>query len=323
MPSTRIAVTGAAGFVGANLVRALLAAGIEVHALVRRDTDLWRLRDVASDVAVKEAELADAASAEAVLSAIAPDAVVNLMMHRRDATSVDRVQAVATNLLGLAHLLEAARSLDVRRVVHFGSSTEHGNPSPGYDESSPLAPATFYGVTKAAATMLCRQAASAHGQPVVVLRPYTIYGPWQPPARLVPTAIVAALRGSGLAISEGGPGRDWVFVGDVVDACMRALVAEGLDGEVIDLGTGTLSTNAEVAAAVERATGRTLTTHPAPHLERPWDGAMTLAPTAKAQARLGWKARHDLDDGVSATAAWLEAHMHLYAGRTSSGTPPA
>ncbi len=297
----RVALTGSAGFVGANLVRALLDGGAEVHAFVHPASDVWRLADIAGDIEIHRVDLLDGAGLAHAMVSIAPDAVVNLATSRRDGTHDDRAKALATNLVGASNLLEATKAVSYQRLVHLGTFLEHGQ--------------SFYGSTKAAATLMCRRFADEHSRPVVVLRPYSTYGPWQPPDRLIPAAIVAARDGSPLELTAGRHRRDWLYVADVVEACLLAIVTGETAGEIIDLGTGRLSTNADVVRAAENATGALVASRPGRHPPRPWDADGAVAPTAKAKAVLGWIARHDLEAGVRATAEWMEDRMDLYRPR--------
>jgi nucleoside-diphosphate-sugar epimerase len=191
------------------------------------------------------------------------------------------------------------------RFVQLGSSTEY-EPRPGpIDESTPLRPTTLHGATKAAATLVCGALAADLGVDLVVLRPFNVYGPGDEPRHLIPTAIAAALDGRELMLAPRGK-RDWVFVSDVVDACLLALDAR-VGGEELNLGTGRQWSNEEVVSAIAECIGRRIRVRIDERVARPWDRDDWVAEVAKAHELLGWTPRHDLASGLRETIRWERA----------------
>jgi nucleoside-diphosphate-sugar epimerase len=207
---------------------------------------------------------------------------------------------------GAANLLRAAEPFAEARIVHVGSSLELGPREHPLRESDPLLPTTLRGVAKAAAALLCLEAARA-GRPVVVVRPFSVYGPWEAPSRFVACAIRAALRGEELPLTGPGHRRDYVHVDDVVDGILAAARAPGVAGEVFHLGTGVQWTNEELVEQVAKAVGRPLRVRAGAWPSSPSDVAHWVADPAKSRARLGWAPRHDLASGLAHTVAWFRA----------------
>jgi nucleoside-diphosphate-sugar epimerase len=302
----RVLVTGAAGFIGARLVHRLLHEGAQVHALVRPGGDLARLRGVRNRVALKPADLRDAGAIAEAVRAAAADVYLHLGAAgvRHDTRRDDELMAV--NAAGTSTLLEAAALLPWSRFVHVGGSSEYGPRDHPLRESDEPRPSTAYGAAKAEATRRARRFAQASGRPVVVLRPFSVYGPGEPPSRLVPSAIAAARRGTELPLTVPGFRRDLVHVDDVVEACVRAVERELAPGEVINVGTGTQSANEEVVDAVGRACGRPVRTRPGAYAPRASDTSCWVADTTHAAHVLGWRARRSLDEGLRDTVAWWD-----------------
>jgi nucleoside-diphosphate-sugar epimerase len=308
----RILVSGASGFIGANLVRALRARRASVQAVVRAGSAGWRLRGL-DDLALHDGDLTDRRSVEAIVSRVRPDAIVHLGTpsgHPRGAGERDTL--LRASVLGTHHLLEAACEAGVKRFVHVCSSTVYGPGSAPYRESDPPAPTSFRGAAKAAAAQLCRSAVVA-GQPVVVVRPFVVYGQWQARDRFIPTAIRAALRGRPMALTVPGLRRDWIHVSDVVEGCLAALVVPDIVGEVINLGTGLDHSNEEVVELVEDVTGRRIAAAPGAYPTQPSDRPEWRADICKAGQLLGWSPRHDLRSGLEVTVEWFRAHERLFA----------
>jgi nucleoside-diphosphate-sugar epimerase len=305
--SDRVLVTGAAGFVGANLVRRLLALGAEVHAVVRPAAPAPRLAGLAAGLVVHAADVRDAAALAATVAAARPTAIAHLAAahgHPRDPAS--RAEALAVSVEGTANLLRATETCADARFVHVGSSLEFGPRARPLRPDDPLLPTTLRGVAKAAAALLCAEAARA-GRPVVIVRPFSVYGPWEASTRLVPRAILAALRGEELPLTGPGHRRDYVHVDDVVDGILAALRAPGVEGQAFQLGTGEQWANEELAEQVAKVVGRPLRVRPGAWPASPSDTGHWVADATTSRARLGWSPRHDLASGLAHTVAWFRA----------------
>jgi nucleoside-diphosphate-sugar epimerase len=171
-------------------------------------------------------------------------------------------------------------------------------------ERSPLEPRGFFGATKAAGSLLAVAAAAARGIRSAVLRPFQVDGPLDHPGRLVPAALHAARSGEVLRLTAPGLRRDWVFVDDVVEACVRTAVADHLPGgQVLNIGTGRQVSNEDLVSEVERVTGRTVTVEPGAHPGRDWDTASWVCDPTLARQLLGWEAKVALDEGLA--RCWL------------------
>jgi nucleoside-diphosphate-sugar epimerase len=257
LPASPVLVTGGAGFLGARLVRRLVAEGVSVHLVVRPSTRLTRIDDIVDRLTLHQCDLADADSTAAVVGTVGPRTVFHIAAT--GAYGGDRgVTLFRDNVLATFHLLRATVGLADCRFIHAASSLEPG-PRPGpIREDAPFAPVVPYGSAKAAATLLVRQAATM-GRPVVMLRPFTIYGPGEPEVRLVPTAMRAALGGIPMRLTAATSARDLVFVEDVVDAFVLASTTEGIEGELINVATGRATTTADVVRMVEHVVGRAIT----------------------------------------------------------------
>jgi len=175
----------------------------------------------------------------------------------------------------------------------------------------------FYGATKAAATLLCLQFARADRRPIVVLRPFSVYGYWELPTRLIPTAIMAALLNQEIALTAAGYRRDWVFIEDLVEACLLTLRAKKVTGEIINVGSGQQWSNDDVVEMVQGLSGRKVSLRVGEYPARPWDTTNWVADNRKAKRLLGWEPRHTLRSGLEKTIAWFQLHKEAYANRST------
>jgi nucleoside-diphosphate-sugar epimerase len=301
-------VTGGAGAVGAALVRRLLGDGVVVHAILRPETDRWRIDDLGDRLVPHEADLTDTVAVRRIVGDVDPDVMFHLARHRGNPAALDYREAYAHNVEATLNLLEAAEVHRVKRFVHVGSSLEYDLDRSPLRESDAPAPRTAHGVTKAAATLLAQHFARERGLPVVVLRVFTVYGPWEAPKRFVPQLMLAALENRPLSVtSDRNLAHDWILVDDVVEACVRAATVDGVAGEVVNVGTGCQSTNEQLIGVVEKLVGRSIVRAEAPFPKRTWDTAHWVADVTKARERLGWHAEADIHAGLGRTLEWFRS----------------
>lgn len=309
-----VLVTGAAGFIGSNLVQELLRYGAVVHVIIRPGTNLWRIKKLLPGLHLHVVDLTNREGLKKTVQEVSPEIIYHLAAQGVSPAFQEHREILRTNILGTFNLLESTALLDYRLFVHLGGSSEYGTKSGPMRESDCLEPLTFYGAAKAAATLLCQQYARANRRPVVVLRAFSVYGYWESPSRLIPTAIRAALCDRELALTAPGYRRDFVFVEDLVEACLLALRAEKASGEIINVGSGLQWSNEEVVDLVQVVTGRRINVRVGAYPARRSDKAHWVADIRKARDLLGWEPRHTLRAGLEKTVSWYLLHQDVYDG---------
>jgi nucleoside-diphosphate-sugar epimerase len=307
-----VLVTGAGGFIGACAVRALLARGHAVHAVLRPGSDGWRLRGLAGPIEVHRADLADAGAVSALVAAARPRAVVHLAAHGAYERQTDFPAMVAAGVLGTHYLLEASEAAGVRAFVSAGSSSEYGYKSEPMRETDRVEPNSHYAVAKAAQSHLVALAGRRCGMGVAGFRLFSVFGPWEDPSRLIPTVIRRARAGLPLEMVAPQVARDFVYVDDVLDALLDLPRVAGLRGEVVNLGTGAETTLAGLVAAVLELTGSRSEVRWGAMAPRRWDTDRWVADPSRARRLLGWRPRHDLRQGLGKMVAWMEGAGDAY-----------
>jgi len=317
----RVLVTGADGFIGSHLTERLVTAGATVRAfcLYNSQGSLGWLDTVPPEIRrsldVRMGDVRDGRFVEAACDRI--DIIFHLAALIAIPYSYLAPESfIDTNVKGTLNVLEAARKNGCRRLIHTSTSEVYGTPQDlPIRETHPLQGQSPYSASKIAADKLCEAFFCSFGLPVVVLRPFNTFGPRQSMRAVLPTILVQLLAGkSQVKLGNLDPKRDLTFVEDTVDGFIRTALTPGIEGEVIQLGTGqtvsvgelfatacsVLGVSAEVTAEVER-------------LRPDRSEVMVLqSDPSKAKALLGWTAVTPLSEGIARTSAWLEQSLHLY-----------
>jgi nucleoside-diphosphate-sugar epimerase len=294
----RVLVTGAAGCVGANLVRALLELRSDVHVVLRPSSAKWRIAELLSRLSVHWADLADGRAVRRIVATARPAAVFHCAVTRDENISAQ----IQGNVVATSNLLNATAPLDDLRFVHLGSSLEYGPSLHAKREDDPLRPIAAFGMTKAAATLLAQQAAGDSDRHVTILRLFHVYGPYEAPSRLIPTAIQAALAGCELPLTSSGFRRDCVYVGDVVDACLLAGSCSHAAGEIFNIASGKETSNEEIVELVGRVADRPIRVCAGNYPSRATDTERWRADISKAREL---QPQHTLESGLRTTLAWM------------------
>jgi nucleoside-diphosphate-sugar epimerase len=308
-------VTGATGFVGSHLVRRLVRDGYAVHVLCRASSDPWRIRDVLADIHIHTPSLLDTEEIRQVVEAIRPDYIFHLAAAPVIAgVTASEADVVAFNFLGTVNLIDACEGVDYLSLVTTGDAFEYGPSAALMSEADVCRPDTPHGITKLQATFHAQASARARGRPIVILRPFSIYGPDDHPRRLVPRVIAGALRGTPIALSRPDSARDWLYVEDLVELYLEASRKPEMAGGVFNAGSGRQVTLAELVEAVCRLTGSSV--------EVQWDavpaaahdtdhGVADMRCTLQAFA---WRPRTSLDDGLRKTIVAMAGRASDRAG---------
>jgi len=313
MPKRAI-VTGATGFVGAVLARALVEDGHDVHLLTRPGSDRWRLEDPGGlDAPCHDVDLADADGVAGALKDIHADWIFHLAAHGAYPAQTDRRRMVETNIVGTMNLVEVAVELGFEALVNTGSSSEYGFTDHPPREDEWCEPNSDYAVTKLSQTLFCRANARQHDVHMPTLRLYSVYGPYEDPSRLIPTLIGHGLSGRLPPLASPDIARDFVYTADVVRAYIGAAEHTEVErGSIYNVGTGTQTTLKEVVDVAQRE----LRISDEPEWEtmanRAWDTTTWVANVEKIDTELGWRALVPFDDGFRRFAAWVGAGQDRY-----------
>jgi dTDP-glucose 4,6-dehydratase len=303
----KLFVTGAAGFIGSNFVRHLLATSddsVTVFDALTYAGNLANLADVADDprYAFVHADICDR---DAVAGAMeGHDAVVHFAAESHVDRSIINPDAfVRTNCDGTNVLCDTARRVGVDRFLHISTDEVYGSIDVGsFSETSPLNPRSPYSAAKAGSDLIALSYHTTYGLPVLVTRSSNQFGPFQFPEKVIPLFTTNLLDGVPVPLyGDGGNVRDWLFVEDNVRA-VELVLRQGAIGEIYNIGAHNEITNYDLTHRLLQLTGRD-ESFITPVEDRLGHDRRYSITTHKIAA-LGWKPAHELDEALEDTVAW-------------------
>jgi UDP-glucose 4-epimerase len=309
----RALVTGAGGFVGANLAARLAAEGHDVVAWTHPGSPTWRLDHLADGVDVAAVELLDPDAVEAGIRSARPEWIFHLAAHGAYSWQRDPELIMQTNLVATVRLLAACQEQGFAAFVHAGTSSEYGFKDHAPREDELPEPNSDYAVMKAAATMHCRFVAQRDDLHVVTLRLYSVYGPWEEPGRLMPTLGARGLEGRLPPLVSPDTPRDFVSVRDAERAFLLTAERPGLPrGSVFNIASGRETKLREVVEVVRTQLDIAAEPQWGTEPQRSWDAAVWVGDARRAAEQLGWRAEDDLPAGFARLIQWMRERPGLW-----------
>jgi len=304
----RFLVTGADGFIGSHVVEALLASRRdEVVAFVHRLPVRWLPVDPALPLRLIQGDIARMLDLE---EAGEVDAIIH-MAGLPSVAACEREPEVArlANFQGAVNVLNLASAQQPSpRVVLVSTAALYGEPVYlPIDEDHPVEPRNQYLNTKLAAEITAQAYHEQQGVPVVIVRPFNVYGPRQSDYFVVPTIIGQCLDGIELRLGDGRPVRNFTYVTDAVDLLVRAAMAKGAVGNTINLGSRPTISIEQLARRVVELTGSHL--EPIFDIARYREGDPTFLQMdpSLAERLLAWTPRVPLEEGLRLTIEHMRA----------------
>ncbi len=323
---SHVLVCGGAGYVGSHMVRRLLAEGHDVTVFDNLSTGH---REAVQGVSLVEGDLNDAHRLQLAFAGQRIDTVMHFAALSIVSDSVrDPYRYYLNNVSGTLNLLQAMRSAEVDRLVFSSTAAVYGTPKVSLiDESQPLSPINPYGASKAMVEQMLADAVRAYGLRAVALRYFNAAGAdasgeigesHDPETHLIPNVLKAALTGGAVHVfgqdyptADGTCVRDYVHVGDLADAHLRAMAhtASQAGFHAFNLGSGTGFSVRQVIEAAREISGRPIPCEVMP--ARDGDPAQLVASNQRARDVLGWRpAISDLDSIIGSAWRWHQSKRY-------------
>lgn len=283
----KVLVTGATGFIGKNLVARLLR---EQHSVLTLNSRLGNLYGILTEI-----------------ESFNPEVIYHCAANRASSTGESAAKDIQTNIDGTWNLLTVLKDCNFQLFVNLGSSSEYGNRFNAMSEGDVLTPNSYHSFAKAAQTNLVQTYGLVENKPVITLRLFSVYGPHERKTRLIPAVVDACLNRKDLKLSSPEVVRDFVYVDDVVDVCIKIDELKKHTGQIFNVGTGKQTSVLQIVEAVSRLTGYE------PNClwnenRRVWDTNRWVADCTKTENILRWKSTIDIETGLAKTIEWTKKY---------------
>lgn len=319
----RVVVTGGSGFIPSHLVRRCLDDGARVAVTVRYGNLVKneRLREVWEDLEVIEADLRNRGALEQVRG-WKPNVVFHLAAYNHVGQSFTQVEeCFDVNAKGTANLLDTCGPVD--RFVYMSTSEVYGHqPSVPFVETMTPDPISPYAITKYAGELYCRlKQRVAGGFPIVIVRPFNVFGPYQSSKAVIPELILHCLRGVPVRTTLGEQTREFNYVTDIVDGLVRAALHPGRIEGPINLAAGEEVRISDLVRLIAELTETKSTVEIGALPYRPTEIWRMYADATRAREILGWRPQVTVREGLRRTVEWFRGHLarEAAAGSGSAG----
>lgn len=316
----RVLVTGAGGFIGSRLAVKLVEEGADVTAMVRYNSasDVGNLKFVNEEIRSKiKISFGNVEDSNYVQSQVKDQEIIFHLaaLIAIPYSYVAPLSYVRTNVEGTLNVLESARYYSVDRVVHTSTSEVYGTAlTVPIAEGHPLQGQSPYSASKISADKIVESYYKSFDLPVVTVRPFNTYGPTQSARAFIPTIISQAIKQDHIKLGSLDPVRDMTFVSDTVNGFMAAAQVTKIEGETINLGTGSAYTIGEFAEKILKLMGsdKNIITDKARIRPNKSEVGRLISDNSKALELLDWQPHTHLEDGLLETIEFIKKNINLY-----------
>lgn len=313
LKNKKVLITGASGFIGSHLTRLLLNEGAEVSIITRYISLERNIRLVKywPDIQKYEADIRNVDSLK-VVKDNQFDFVFHLAAYNHVGNSFDHVgESLETNCQGTANVLESTGNCE--KFIYISTSEVYGmQDSVPFVENMHPHPSSPYSVGKYAGELYSLMKNREKEVPVVVVRPFNAFGPYQSGRAVISELIEKCLRGEPVLTTQGKQTREFNFVTDLTEGMLLAALSENVNGQVINLGTGKDISIIEVAKLIYKKTKSTSEFKAGELPTRPNEIWKMCSDANKAHKLLGWQPKVSFDEGLDITINWFRDYLSTY-----------
>lgn len=309
----RILVTGGGGFIGSHLCRQLISEGARVYVTVKYDSvfDNIRLSGFWNKLVTIEADLRNPDSLSQIKD-IKPDLIYHLAAYNHVGDSFSQVsESIDSNAKGTVNLLEAYEGYE--RFIYISTSEVYGfqNNVPFQEDAMPQ-PLSPYAVGKYCGEIYSRLKWLSQNRPIVVLRPFNAFGPYQSPRAITAELIIKCLKGEDIITTEGVQTREFNYVQNLVDGFVLSGITQNAIGKIINLGCGQEIPIKELVQTIHKMTNSSSNLRIGALPTRPGEIMRMYCDNKLAAEILDWKPKILHEDGLIRTIKWYKQYLEHF-----------
>jgi polyisoprenyl-phosphate glycosyltransferase len=302
-----ILIFGAGGFIGINLLKSLLLYRKDVYGASHDFVNSWRL--LANKIPMSNlinCDITEHGRVEDIIKEIKPKTIFNLAAYGAYSKQKEYNKIYATNFNSTTSIVEVLKKQGFSAYIHAGSSSEYGLNSAAPREDAELVPNTHYSVSKVSTYYLMKYYGKVEELPVIHLRLYSAFGPWEEPDRLMPVLLAHARNGKLPQLVNPDISRDFIYISDICSAFIFAAykLQKKHYGEVYNVGTGHKTTIKELVELVRKKMDLKVKPKYNSMPNRNWDMKDWYGNISLIKKELKWAPEVNLEDGLDLSFQW-------------------
>ena len=312
--NSKILITGATGFLGANLVKFLYNDNKNISILINKNSNLWRINDIIKQIDVNNVNIKNKNKVYEKIKEIKPDYVYHLATYGVHPSQNNLDEIIKTNILGTSNILHALEKYGIKRLVNVGSGFEYGKGKNNIKETDCLNPLTPYGITKVTQSLLVKYFSELKNIPSVTLRPFTPYGRMESKGRLISDIMISIIKNKPLNLSSMYTYRDFIFIDDVLDALKKAANVPKIEGEIFNIGSGKATSIKKIVDTSMKLVKNKPEIKWNSNKPRSMDKfqSISFSDLKKSKKLLKWEPLISLEKGLENSYFWYKKNFNLY-----------
>jgi len=312
-----ILLTGSSGFIGANLLRALLKKNPKkIHIILRKTSNKWRIQNLltSSKIQIHYGDINNKKFIDNVFKQAKPEiiyhcATYGMFLNKQK----NKEKIIKTNILSLYYLIEQSAQHNVKRFINTGTTSEYGIKNVSMKENMLLEPTNTYGATKASATIIASQLAKEYKLNLVTLRLFSPYGYYEEKNRLFPHVILNYLEDKEFSLSSQTFVRDFTFIDDIINAYIKVSQSnKKIYGDIFNVGTGKQYRLIDVIQTLEKIEKRKAKITWGHIKAKQQEPKIWKSDNSKIKKVFNWTPKETLESGLKKDLLWFKKNKKLY-----------
>lgn len=318
LKNIKVMVTGGGGFIPSHLVKRLLNCEARVSVLTKYNSvfDNIRLSNMWNDIEICEGDLRNLDSLKQI-EKIKPEIIYHMAAYNHVGDSFLHVsETLNCNSNASANIFECYKGYE--KFIYMSTSEVYGfQKTVPFRESMIPFPISPYAVGKYSGELYAKMIYHVYNLPVVVLRPFNTFGPYQSPRAIVGEIIIKCLKGTDIVATEGKQTREFNYVENIVDGLIAASESQNLNGEVINISSGSEISIKDLILLVHKLSGSTSELKIGALPYRPTEIWRMCGDNTKAKKLLQWHPKISFEEGLKKTIQWYREYLDLFEGKKS------